>query len=105
MQGLNEASTSRSRPSAIHALRPRVLSVTALGLVVAATNPSIAASGFETPPVLQASDLAPRELLWGPRFHVEPEVRTDGLLAKFMIRSDFGEFEAEGPGIAGHLCG
>jgi hypothetical protein len=75
------------------------LSFAVLGLITGATGPSLADSGFETPPVLRASDLAPAELLKGPRFHVDPEVPTDGLLAKFTIRSDFGDFEAEGPGM------
>jgi hypothetical protein len=82
-----------------------VFSLAVLVLVPAATRPSMAASGFETPPVLQASDLAPAELLKGPRFHVDPNVPTDGLLAKFTIRSDFGDFEAEGPGMLGIRVG
>jgi hypothetical protein len=55
--------------------------------------------------VLKASDLAPAELLKGPRFHVDPQVPTDGLLAKFTIRSDFGDFVAEGPGMLGIRVG
>lgn len=58
-------------------------------------SPSPAAeSGYEAPPVLQAADLAPPELREGPRFRVDPEVPTDGLMTKFTIRSDFGTFEA-----------
>ena len=82
------------------------LSFAVLALIAAgATVPARAASGFEVPPVLKASDLAPPELLKGPRFHVDPEVPTDGLLAKFTIRSDFGDFVAEGPGMLGIRVG
>jgi hypothetical protein len=39
-----------------------------LGLMARAPKLSDARSEFETPPVLKASDLAPTELLKGPRF-------------------------------------
>jgi hypothetical protein len=54
---------------------------------------------YEQPAVLRAADLAPAELLKGPRFQVDPRVTTDGLLARFSITSDFGPFEARGPGM------
>jgi len=76
-----------------------------LEVVAGATRTARAASSFETPPVLKASDLAPAELLKGPRFHVDPQVPTDGLLTKFTIRSDFGDFEAEGLGMLGIRVG
>jgi hypothetical protein len=81
------------------------LSFAVLALIVGATKPARAGSAFEVPPVLKASDLASTELLKGPRFHVDPQVPTDGLLAKFTIRSDFGDFEAEGPGMLGIRVG
>jgi hypothetical protein len=56
-------------------------------------------AAYETPPVLRAADLAPAELLKGPRFEVDEAAPTDGLLAKFTIKSDFGPFEAQGPGM------
>jgi hypothetical protein len=86
-------------------VRLRALSFVVLALIAGATKPAVAASGVEVPPVLKASDLAPTELLKGPRFHVDPEVPTDGLLAKFTIRSDFGDFKAEGPGMLGIRVG
>ncbi len=51
---------------------------------------------FETPPVLKASDLAPKELLKGPRFQVDEKVPTSDLVARFSLRSDFGTFETHG---------
>jgi hypothetical protein len=56
-------------------------------------------TAYETPPVLRAADLAPADLLKGPRFQVDQRVTTDGLLARFTIKSDFGPFEARGPGM------
>jgi hypothetical protein len=53
-------------------------------------------ASYEKQPVLQASQLAPAELLRGPRFQVDEKVPTDGFLARFTIRSDFGTFEAHG---------
>src|SRR5262249_40561781 len=90
---------------ATRGMRMGALSFAALALVAGATQPARAASGFEAPPVLKASDLAPAQLLKGPRFHVDPQVPTDGLLAKFTIRSDFGDFVAEGPGMLGIRVG
>src|SRR5262249_37760352 len=82
------------------------LSVAALALVLGATKPSTAASGYEAPPVLKAADLAySADLLQGPRFRVEPDVPTDGLLATFTITSDFGTFTATGPGMLGIRVG
>jgi hypothetical protein len=99
------AAASHSSLGATRGRRFRALSFAVLGLIVGATKPAMASSGFEVPPMLKASDLAPAELLKGPRFHVDPKVPTDGLLAKFTIRSDFGDFEAEGPGMLGIRVG
>jgi hypothetical protein len=55
-----------------------------------------AAAGYEKQPVLQASDLAPAELLNGARYRVEDKVPTEGFLGQFTIRSDVGTFEAHG---------
>jgi hypothetical protein len=55
-----------------------------------------AQSGFETPPVLQASELAPPYLLQGPTFTVDPQVPIVGMLGHFTIRADVGTFEAHG---------
>src|SRR5580704_10364454 len=54
------------------------------------------AAQFETPPTLQAQELAPATLLNGNGFHVDEEVPTDGLTAHFTIRSDVGIFQANG---------
>jgi hypothetical protein len=51
---------------------------------------------FETPPVLQASELAPPYLLQGPTFTVDPQVPIVGMLGHFTLRADVGTFEAHG---------
>jgi hypothetical protein len=51
---------------------------------------------FEQPPTLPAEALAPASLLSGNGFHVSKVVRTDGFLAHFTIRSDVGNFKADG---------
>jgi hypothetical protein len=74
----------------------------AAGLLLASSTgipPVAGQDAYETPPVLRAADLAAAELLKGPRFQVDETVTTDGLLAKFTITSDFGRFEAQGPGM------
>jgi hypothetical protein len=82
----------RRRPWAFGALVAAVLAAGGATLVVAQ-------AAFEKPAVLRARDLATPEMLRGPRFQVEEAVPTDGLLAKFTIKSDFGPFEAQGPGM------
>jgi hypothetical protein len=57
---------------------------------------ALAQSGFESEPVLNASDLAAPELLKGPHFTVDPKAPVKGFLARFTIRSDYGTFEAHG---------
>jgi hypothetical protein len=55
-----------------------------------------AKAAYEKQPVLQASQLAPAELLKGARFRVDEQVPTDGFLGRFTMRSDMGTFEAHG---------
>jgi hypothetical protein len=59
----------------------------------------LAAPDYESPPVLNAAALAPRDVpLKGARYRVDDEVPTDGYLATFTLRSDFGTVQARGPG-------
>ena len=76
-----------------------VLVTVVAGVVLRGVSSSDAQVRYEAPPVLQASALAPAELLQGPRHRVDERVPTDGLLARFTVRSDFGVFEAVGPGM------
>jgi hypothetical protein len=65
-------------------------------LISARTAAAQSAAKFETPPTLQAQELAPATLLNGKGFHVDDEVPTDGLTAHFTIHSDVGTFKANG---------
>jgi hypothetical protein len=87
-------SPARPRPRTSRALFAAALLVATGGATLVAAQ-----AAFEKPAVLRAQDVAPAELLRGPRYQVEEAVPTDGFLAKFTIRSDFGPFEAQGPGM------
>lgn len=58
-------------------------------------------SSYEEAPVLKASDLAPPAMLKGPRFAVDERVTVVNLLPRFVVRSDFGAFEAHGRDMLG----
>jgi hypothetical protein len=60
-----------------------------------------AGAGFEPTPVLKANDLAPASMLAGPRFTVEDRVAMSHLQPRFVVRSDFGVFEAQGRDMLG----
>ncbi|MEM7353608.1 MAG: hypothetical protein AAF657_22615 [Acidobacteriota bacterium] len=49
---------------------------------------------YEEPPTLRADDLLSAGLLKGPHHTVDPEVRTDGFMAYFALRSDYGIYKA-----------
>jgi hypothetical protein len=87
-------SPGRPRPRTSRALLAGALLVATGGATLVAAQ-----AAFEKPAVLRAQDLAPPELLRGPSFQVDEQVPTDGLLAKFTIKSSFGPFEAQGPGM------
>src|SRR5262247_213357 len=77
----------------------RAMSLVALTLVLSTAGPAVPARaqpGFEEPPVFKAADVAPPEMLRGPRFSVDDKVQVTGYLMRFIVRSDFGVFEAHG---------
>jgi hypothetical protein len=53
-------------------------------------------AGYESPPVLRASDLLPPELISGPHHRVEEAVVTDGFTHTYTIGSDYGTFVVTG---------
>ena len=78
-------------------IRPAYIWVLCVVGLAPAVSP---AQNFEEPPVLEAASLAPQDVpLQGAQYAVDAEVPTDGLLASFTIRSDFGPIEARGPGM------
>lgn len=52
--------------------------------------------GYETPPVLKATDFLPTELREGPHHRVGDEVRTDGFMRVYQVSTPFGEYTAYG---------
>jgi hypothetical protein len=77
-------------------IRRRAILAVALVALAGAGQAVGAATSYEQQPVLKASQLVPAELLKGARFQVDETVPTDGMLARFTLRSDFGTFEAHG---------
>ena len=55
-----------------------------------------AASGYETPGILKASEILPPELLEGDHFKVMEEVATYDFTNRFTISTAFGQFEVIG---------
>ena len=69
-------------------------------LFVQLANAAQEAGDMEKPPVLKAADLAPRDVpLKGEHYRVDDAVPTDGYLAAFTLKTDFGTVEARGPGV------
>jgi hypothetical protein len=54
---------------------------------------------YETPPTLFAPDVLSAEALAGPHHRVADRIPTDGFLTHVTVDSDFGTFEAVGPGM------
>jgi hypothetical protein len=52
--------------------------------------------GYEAPAAQSAAQILPAELRAGPHHRVEDEVRSDGFLRLYEIRSEFGDFSARG---------
>ena len=72
----------------------------ALSLVLAGGPSARAEGAYESPPILQASEFAPKDVpLKGEKYVVDADVASDGLLATYTIRSDFGKIAARGPGM------
>lgn len=73
----------------------RVLRATLPGLLGLLLAPAASADVFEREPVLDAASLVAPSLLSGPGYSVAPEVRVVGYQARFVLRTDYGEIEAE----------
>lgn len=70
----------------------------ALLLAVGASSVGVLAGqdGYETPPVLQASEILPVEALTGDHFKVASEVINDGVMNHYVVTTVYGEFAAYG---------
>ncbi len=83
----------------LHERRLRGRLPAALGALLSALPVICAAAEFETPPVLDALDLAGGIPLVGENYTIAGAVPTDGFMATFTISSPFGTFTASGPGM------
>ncbi len=54
------------------------------------------AAGYESPPLMRASELLPPEVIAGPHHRVREEVATDGFFRIYQVESDFGAFDVAG---------
>jgi hypothetical protein len=78
-----------STPNSIHSH----IRAIATCLVLATAGPAFAK--YEREPVLDAAELLSPSLLNGPGWSVAPQARVVGYQARFVLRTDFGEIEAE----------
>jgi len=53
-------------------------------------------AGFEVDPVRSAVELLPPNLLASPHYRINPQVVTSGFLNRYVITSDYGDFEFRG---------
>lgn len=61
-------------------------------------TPAMAAD-YEKPPSLPAAEVYPGIPLKGEHYTIDPSVPTDGFLTRAVIKSEFGDFVAVGPGV------
>ncbi len=52
--------------------------------------------GYESPPLMVATDVVPGEMLTGPHHEVDQHVVNDGFTNHYLVVSDFGDFPAAG---------
>ena len=71
----------------------RILLVFNLGLS------SALAADYESPPSIPFDTVFPDVAIKGEHYSVEPSVPTDGFLTRAVIKSEFGDFIALGPGM------
>jgi hypothetical protein len=75
-------------------LRSRALALVLFAIVAA--PPAHAQEPYEGPAVDKPADVLPAGLAQGPHYTLADEVKTEGYFHGFLIRSDFGDFTAEG---------
>ena len=81
-----------TRSAARTARPPSRLSLLIAGLLALVFS---ATAHAEREPVLEAAELVDASLLAGPGWRVEPRVQVRGYQARFLIRSDWGDLEAD----------
>ena len=78
-------------------LRCSPLLATACAVSILVGAAAVAAEqSYETPPMLEASEVLPEQMQAGDQFKVKPQVQNDGYMNHYVIDSDFGQFQAYG---------
>ena len=68
-------------------------SIALLAIFLMISSTAIAASEYEKPPVLKASQILPADLFSGPHHRLDNKVRNDGVINTYTMRSTFGQFK------------
>jgi hypothetical protein len=76
--------------------RLRSCALALVPLCIAVALPAPAQEAYEGPVTARPGDVLPAGLVAGPHYALADEIRTQGYLHQFVIRSDFGDFAAEG---------
>jgi hypothetical protein len=76
--------------------RSCALGITLLAFGIAGARPASAQGAYEGPAAVKAADVLPAGLLKGPHYTLGDDVGTPGYFHEFVIRSDYGDFPAEG---------
>ena len=66
------------------------------GLLVCCIGGLLATGVSAEPVVMKAAAILPAEMLEGPNFWVEPDVRNDGLVNTYRVKTKYGTLEIEG---------
>ena len=59
-------------------------------------GPAFAEGDYEVPPIFEARDILPAELLTSDHHRVVEMVENDGYLNHYLIQSDYGDFDVQG---------
>ena len=84
-------------PATCPSVRCAFLVAVAFVVLATAAGPGLLAEkGYETPPMLEASDVLPETMQTGDHFKVKPQVQNDGVMNHYVVDSDYGQFQAYG---------
>ncbi len=84
-------------PTTCPSVRCTFLAAVAFGvLATAAGSRLLAEESYETPPMLEATNVLPETMQTGDHFKVKPQVQSDGVMNHYVVDSDYGQFQAYG---------
>jgi hypothetical protein len=84
-------------PATHSSVRCAFLAAVAVGVLAAAAGTRLLAeNSYETPPMLEASDVLPEKMQSSEHFTVQSQVQNDGYMNHYLVDSDYGQFQAYG---------